>query len=472
MIHPVILSGGSGTRLWPLSRAALPKQLLPLVSEHSMLQDTVLRLAGLPDVGAPMVVCNNEHRFLVAEQLQEIGVEKPALLLEPVARNTAPAVAVAALALMEHETDAVMLALPADHLIADVPGFHAAIARAAQAAGQGLLVTFGIRPDAPETGYGYIRRGEALAELDGAWRVGAFVEKPDQATAQTYLASGDYYWNSGMFVFKAARYLEELARLRPDILAAARAAWKNRKADLDFCRLDAGAFASCPAESIDYAVMEKTRDAAVIPADIGWSDVGSWASPWPTAQGRDGQGNIVRGDVLLENVGNSYVRAESRMVAAIGVDGLIIVETADAVMVAPKSQAQEVKKIVERLHDGARGEHLCHTRVFRPWGWFEQRDAGERFQVKRIMLKPGAKISLQSHRQRSEHWVVLSDAPGVPPGKPLNPLAKTKPPTIPAGMVHRLENPTAEPLHIVEIQSGSYLGEDDIVRLEDVYKRD
>lgn len=472
MIHPVILSGGSGTRLWPLSRAALPKQLLPLVSEHSMLQDTVLRLAGLPDVGAPMVVCNNEHRFLVAEQMQAIGVEKAALLLEPVGRNTAPAVAIAALALMEHETDAVMLVLPADHLIADVRGFHAAIARAAQAAGRGLLVTFGIRPDAPETGYGYIRRGEALAELDGAWRVGAFVEKPDQATAQTYLASGDYYWNSGMFVFKAARYLEELARLRPDILGAARAAWKNRKADLDFCRLDAGAFEACPAESIDYAVMEKTRDAAVIPADIGWSDVGSWSSLWQTAQGRDDMGNIVRGDVLLENVGNSYVRAESRMVAAIGVDGLIIVETADAVMVAPKSQAQEVKKIVERLHDGARGEHLCHTRVFRPWGWFEQRDAGERFQVKRIMLKPGAKISLQSHRQRSEHWVVVSGTARVTRGEDVITLHENQSTYIPAGMVHRLENPTAEALHIVEIQSGSYLGEDDIVRLEDVYKRD
>lgn len=472
MIHPVILSGGSGTRLWPLSRAALPKQLLPLVSEHSMLQETVQRLAGLPDVGMPMVVCGNDHRFLVAEQMQEIGVERPALLLEPMGRNTAPAVAVAALALMEHEADGVMLVLPADHLITDVEGFHAAIARAVEAAKQGFLVTFGVKPDAPETGYGYIRRGEALAALDDTYKVGAFVEKPDRATAETYLDSGDYYWNSGMFAFKAARYLQELEKHRPDILESARAAWLSRKADLDFCRLDAGAFESCPSESIDYAVMEKTDAAAVIPVDIGWSDVGSWSSLWQTAQGHDAQGNIVRGDVMLEQVGNSYVRAESRMVAAIGVEDMIIVETADAVMVAPKSQAQQVKRIVERLQDGERGEHLNHTRVFRPWGWFEQRDVGERFQVKRIMLKPGAKISLQSHQHRSEHWVVVNGTARVTRGEDVLTLHENQSTYIPAGMVHRLENPAAEPLHIVEIQSGSYLGEDDIVRLEDVYKRD
>lgn len=472
MIHPVILSGGSGTRLWPLSRAALPKQLLPLVSEHSMLQETVQRLAGLPDVGTPMVVCGNDHRFLVAEQMQEIGVERPALLLEPMGRNTAPAVAVAALALMEHEADGVMLVLPADHLITDVEGFHAAIARAVEAAKQGFLVTFGVKPDAPETGYGYIRRGEALAALDDTYKVGAFVEKPDRATAETYLDSGDFYWNSGMFAFKAARYLQELEKHRPDILESARAAWLSRKADLDFCRLDAGAFESCPSESIDYAVMEKTDAAAVIPVDIGWSDVGSWSSLWQTAQGRDAQGNIVRGDVMLEQVGNSYVRAESRMVAAIGVEDMIIVETADAVMVAPKSQAQQVKRIVERLQDGERGEHLNHTRVFRPWGWFEQRDVGERFQVKRIMLKPGAKISLQKHSHRSEHWVVVNGTARVTRGEDVLTLHENQSTYIPAGMVHRLENPAAEPLHIVEIQSGSYLGEDDIVRLEDVYKRD
>jgi mannose-1-phosphate guanylyltransferase/mannose-6-phosphate isomerase len=473
MIHPVILSGGSGTRLWPLSRASLPKQLLPLVTEHSMLQDTVLRLSGLPDVGTPIVVCGNDHRFLVAEQMQEIGIEKPGLLLEPVGRNTAPAVAVAALGLMEHEQNGgVMLVLPADHLIADVAAFHAAIGRAVKAAEAGFLVTFGIKPDAPETGYGYIRRGEALTGLDDSFRVGAFVEKPDRATAETYLQGGDYYWNSGMFVFKAGRYLEELGRLRPDILAGARAAWNSRKTDLDFCRLDGAAFETCPSESVDYAVMEKTADAAVIPVDIGWNDVGSWSSLWQTCSTRDDKGNSVRGDVLLEDVSNSYVRAESRMVAAIGLDDVVIVETADAVMVAHKSRAQEVKKIVERLKTEARGEHISHIRVFRPWGWYEQRDAGARFQVKRIMLKPGAKISLQSHQHRSEHWVVVSGIARVTRGEDLLTLHENQSTYIPAGTVHRLENQTSEPLHIVEIQSGSYLGEDDIVRLEDVYKRE
>jgi mannose-1-phosphate guanylyltransferase/mannose-6-phosphate isomerase len=472
MIHPVILSGGSGTRLWPLSRAALPKQLLPLVSERSMLQETVLRLDGLPEVGTPIVVCGNEHRFLVAEQMQEIGVEKPGLLLEPMGRNTAPAVAVAALGLLEYETDGAMLVLPADHLIADTVAFHEAIGRAVKAAEKGYLVTFGIQPDAPETGYGYIRRGETLAGLDDTFRVGAFVEKPDRATAEQYLQSGDYFWNSGMFVFTPSRYLEELGRHRPDILAAARAAWKNRKIDLDFCRLDADAFAACPSESIDYAVMEKTSDAAVIPVDIGWNDVGSWSSLWQTADGRDDMGNSVRGDVMLEDVSNSYVRAESRMVAAIGLKDVVIIETPDAVLVAHKDEAQQVKKIVERLKSDERGEHISHTRVFRPWGWYEQRDEGARFQVKRIMLKPGAKISLQSHQHRSEHWVVVSGTARVTRGEDLITLHENQSTYIPAGMVHRLENPTSEPLHIVEIQSGSYLGEDDIVRLEDVYQRE
>ncbi len=472
MIHPVILSGGSGTRLWPLSRAALPKQLLPLVSERSMLQETVLRLSGLPDVGTPMVVCGNDHRFLVAEQMQEIGVEHPALLLEPMGRNTAPAVAIAAFALMEQDADAVMLVLPADHLIADTPAFHRAIARAAKAAEAGLLVTFGIQPDAPETGYGYIRRGELLANLDDTYRVGAFVEKPDHATAKTYVKSGDFFWNSGMFVFKAARYLQELEKLRPDILEAARAAWSSRKSDLDFCRLDADAFGACPSDSIDYAVMEKTDAAAVVPVDMGWNDVGSWSSLWQTAATRDDNGNSVRGDVLLEEVSNSYVRAETRMVAAIGVKDIVIVETPDAVLVAHKDQAQQVKKIVERLHTSERDEHISHTRVYRPWGWYEQRDEGARFQVKRIMLKPGAKISLQSHKHRSEHWVVVNGTATVTRGEDIITLHENQSTYIPAGMVHRLENKTDDPLHIVEIQSGSYLGEDDIVRLEDIYKRD
>ena len=472
MIHPVILSGGSGTRLWPLSRAALPKQLLPLVSERSMLQETVLRLSGLADVGTPMVVCGNDHRFLVAEQMQEIDVHSPTLLLEPVGRNTAPAVAVAALALIETDADATMLVLPADHLIADTPAFHRSIARATKAAEAGFLVTFGIKPDSPETGYGYIRRGEALADLDDTYRVGAFVEKPDHATAKTYVKSGDFFWNSGMFVFKAARFLSELEKYRPDILEAARVAWQKRKDDLDFCRLDAESFGACPSESIDYAVMEKTDSAAVVPADMGWNDVGSWSSLWQTADGRDDMGNIVRGDVMLEDVGNSYVRAETRMVAAIGVKDVVIVETPDAVLVAHKDYAQQVKKIVERMHAGNRGEHISHTRVYRPWGWYEQRDEGTRFQVKRIMVKPGAKISLQSHKHRSEHWVVVNGTAKVTRGEDIITLHENQSTYIPAGMVHRLENDTDQPLHIVEIQSGSYLGEDDIVRLEDVYKRE
>lgn len=473
MIHAVILSGGSGTRLWPLSRSALPKQLLPLVSEHSMLQETLLRLHGLPALSdTPMVVCGHDHRFLVAEQLQEIGIEHPALMLEPAGRNTAPAVAVAALALQEHDREAIMVVLPADHLIADVPAFHAAIARAVQAAQVGFLATFGIQPDAPETGYGYIRRGEALAGQNSVHRVAAFVEKPDAATAQVYLDSGEYFWNSGMFVFKAARYLEELEKFRPDILKAASEAWQQRSSDLDFCRLDGESFKACPSESIDYAVMEKTAAAVVVPVDIGWNDVGSWSSLWQTATVRDAQGNSVRGDVLLEQVSNSYVRAESRMVAAIGVEDLVIVETTDAVMVAPKSRAQEVKKIVDRLKQSARGEHVSHTRVYRPWGWYEQRDQGARFQVKRIMLKAGAKISLQKHAHRSEHWVVVNGTATVTHGDDVLTLTENQSTYIPAGTVHRLANETTEPLHIIEVQSGSYLGEDDIVRLEDVYKRD
>lgn len=473
MHYPVILSGGSGTRLWPLSRATLPKQLLPLVSDRSMLQETLLRLAGLPDVSdTPMVVCGNDHRFLVAEQMQEIGVNHPAIMLEPAGRNTAPAVAIAALALLEQDADATMIVLPADHLISDTAAFHMAIGRAAQAAEAGYLVTFGIQPDAPETGYGYIRRGNVLASQDGVYGVAAFVEKPDASTAQTYVQSGEYFWNSGMFVFKAARYIQELEKFRPDILAAARASWQRRASDLDFCRLEAEAFKACPSESIDYAVMEKTDAAAVIPVDIGWNDIGSWSSLWQTATGRDSEGNSVRGDVLLEQVSNSYVRAESRMVAAIGLTDVVIVETQDAVLVAHKDQAQQVKKIVERMQADARGEHITHTRVFRPWGWYEQRDEGARFQVKRIMLKPGAKISLQSHQHRSEHWVVVSGTATVTRGEEVLTLNENQSTYIPAGMVHRLANDTDQPLHIIEVQSGSYLGEDDIVRLEDIYKRD
>ncbi len=468
-LYPVILSGGSGTRLWPLSRAALPKQLLPLASELTLVQETVLRLRGLPDLAAPLIVCNQEHRFLIAEQMREIGVTPLAIYLEPVGRNTAPAATVAALMLTRRDPDAVMLLLPADHLIQDVPAFHAAIGEGLKAAADGHLVTFGIVPDSPHTGYGYIQRGEPLPGST-ARRVARFVEKPDLANAEAFLASGEYYWNSGMFLFPAQRFLDEVRRLRPELLEACAQALDRGQQDLDFHRLDRAAFEACPSDSIDYAVMEHTQSAAVVPADMGWSDIGAWSALWAVAD-KDAQGNVCRGDVYLDAARNSYVRAESRMVAAIGVEGLIIVETADAVLVAHRDRAQEVKKVVEHLKANARSEHAFHTRVYRPWGWYEGIDAGERFQVKRIMVKPGEKLSLQMHHHRAEHWIVVSGTARVTRDGKEELLTENQSTYIPLGTTHRLENPGKIPLHMIEVQSGSYLGEDDIVRLEDVYRR-
>jgi mannose-1-phosphate guanylyltransferase/mannose-1-phosphate guanylyltransferase/mannose-6-phosphate isomerase len=469
-LHPVILSGGSGTRLWPLSRAALPKQLLALASDRSLLQDTVSRLSDMPEMAAPLMVCNVEHRFMIAEQMRQIGVEPRAIVLEPAGRNTAPAIAVAALMLSRDDADATMLVLPADHLIGDVAAFHGAIRTAAQAAQAGYLATFGIVAASPETGYGYIRRGAPLAGAAGAHAVAAFVEKPDLATARQYVDSGDYFWNSGMFLFRAADFLDELQRLRPDILDASRAAFAAAKPDLDFVRLDPVAFEACPSESVDYAVMEHTRRAAVVPTDIAWNDIGAWSALWEVAE-KDGQGNASRGDVMLEDARDNFVRAESRMVALLGVSDLVVVETADVVLVANRDRVQDVKKLVDRLKAENRCEHLVHTQVFRPWGWYEGIDAGERFQVKRIMVKPGAKLSLQMHHHRAEHWIVVSGTARVTRGDQVELLTENQSTYIPLGTRHRLENPGKVDLHMIEVQSGTYLGEDDIVRFDDIYQR-
>ncbi|MDC8757623.1 mannose-1-phosphate guanylyltransferase/mannose-6-phosphate isomerase [Janthinobacterium fluminis] len=469
-IYPVILSGGAGSRLWPLSRALLPKQLLALVTERTMLQETLLRLRGLAGAMAPLVVCGNEHRFLVAEQLREIGVAPLAILLEPAGRNTAPAAAAAAHYLAALDPEALMLVLPADHAISDVAAFHQAIAAAAAPAGAGALLTFGVVPTSAETGYGYIRGGAALEDGGPCRRVARFVEKPDRATAQGFLDAGDYFWNSGMFLFRASRYLSELERYQPAIVAACAAAVRGGCRDLDFCRLEEAAFAASPADSIDYALMERTAAAAVLPAAMGWSDVGSWSALWEV-QGGDADGNVARGDVYLDGVADSLVRADSRLVAVIGVRDLVVVETPDAVLVVHKDQVQRVKQVVEHLQARQRSEYLQHRKVYRPWGHYEGIDAGERFQVKRITVNPGGQLSLQMHHHRAEHWVVVRGTARVRCGDSVRLLTENESTYIPIGMQHRLENPGKVALHIIEVQSGSYLGEDDIVRFEDLYHR-
>lgn len=478
-LHPVVLCGGSGSRLWPLSRASYPKQLHALIdAKYTMLQSTLMRAAALPGAQPPLLVCNTEHRFLVAEQCQAIQAQ-PTIYLEPVGRNTAPAIALAALHLAEHPTkptpDALMLVLPSDHVILHQAAFAQAVASAAHAAQQGWLVTFGVEPTAPETGYGYIRivkNTELLPNTSGQpiYPVNEFIEKPDASTAKGYLSEGGYYWNSGMFVFSARRYLEELCQHRPDILQAARHAWQARTQDLDFWRPDSRAFATCPAESIDFAIMQGTRRAAVVPAALGWSDVGSWNALWAVLP-KDAAGNSVRGDVFVAQGHNNLVHASGRQVTVIGMNDTVVIETPDVVMVMPKAQAQNVKLAVDHLKVLGRTEHIDHLRVHRPWGWYEATDRGERFQVKRLMVKPGHQISLQMHNHRAEHWVVVSGTAQVTLGEQKVTLSENQSTFIPQGEVHRLHNPGNVPLHIVEVQSGSYLGEDDIVRLEDDYAR-
>ena len=463
---PVILSGGSGTRLWPLSRDAFPKQFLPLVGAQSMLQATWQRVAPLA-AAAPIVVAGEEHRFMVAEQLREAGASAATILLEPVARNTAPAIAVAALEALRGGEDPLLLVLPSDHVIADPAGFRAAVAQAAPAARDGRLVTFGIVPDAPETGYGYIQ----AAPGQGVRAVRRFVEKPDAATAAGYLASGDHYWNSGMFLLRASAYLEELGRLQPAMLEACRQVHARARRDPDFVRLDAEAFAACPADSIDYAVMEHTARAAVLPLEVGWNDVGSWAALWQVAE-QDGDGNAHRGDVLALDCRDTLAWADGgRLVALLGLEDVVVVDTADAVLVARKDAVQDVRRVVAALKAQGRPEVQLHRRVYRPWGSYEAIDAGPRFQVKRITVKPGAALSLQMHHHRAEHWVVVRGTARVTRGEEVILLGENQSTYIPLGVRHRLENPGKLPLELIEVQSGGYLGEDDIVRFEDAYGR-
>jgi mannose-1-phosphate guanylyltransferase / mannose-6-phosphate isomerase len=472
-VYPVILSGGSGSRLWPVSRSQHPKQLQPLISEFSMIQETALRFADTSRYPAPVIICNNEHRFIIAEQLREADVAPSLQILEPAGRNTAPAAAAAALCLLDKDPDAVLLLMPADHAIADLQAFERAIETGAAAARAGYLVTFGIKPDKPETGFGYLKQGPEIAGLAGAGaahKVERFVEKPDLATAEAYLESGEYFWNSGIFMFRASLFLEILGQLRPAMLAACSKAVADGRHDLDFFRLDADAFLACESDSIDYAVMEHADNVAMVPVDMGWSDVGSWASLWEIGA-RDAGNNLLHGDVIASGARDSYIRAESRLVTAIGVESLVIIETADAVLVAPRGQTQLVKEMVDELKARNRDEHASHRRVYRPWGFYEGIAEGDRHQVKHLMVKPGAKLSLQMHHHRAEHWVVVRGTARVIRDDEIHLLAENESIYLPLGCRHRLENPGKVPLSVIEVQSGGYLGEDDIVRFEDVYQR-
>jgi mannose-1-phosphate guanylyltransferase len=467
MLLPIVLAGGSGSRLWPLSRELYPKQFHALAGDFTLLQETVKRLDGL-DCADPLVICNEEHRFIAAEQLRLISRGDATIVLEPAGRNTAPAIALAALYASRSGDDPLLLVLAADHLIRDVGRFHESVRKAAKLAGEGKLVTFGVVPERPETGYGYIHRGVALGE--NGFVIERFEEKPDREKAEAYVADGGYYWNSGMFLFRAGAFLEELKRYQPEILEACVAAMDGAEQDMDFVRVDAEKFRACPANSVDYAVMEKTASAAMVPLDAGWNDIGSWSALWDVHE-RDGEGNALAGDVIALDSRNNFVRAESRLVAAVGVDDLVVVETKDAVLVAHKDHVQDVKEVVDRIRKLGRNEHVNHREVYRPWGHYDSIDFGDRDQVKRITVKPGAKLSLQMHHHRAEHWVVVRGTAKVQKGDQVIMLGENQSTYIPLGEVHALENPGNIPLELIEVQSGSYLGEDDIVRFEDRYGR-
>ena len=473
-VKPVILSGGSGTRLWPLSRQLYPKQLLPLVGDQTLLQDTITRLENFPNVSDTVtVICNDAHRFLVAEQLREINVKADALLLEPVGRNTAPALTLAALANKNAGHDDVLLVMPADHVIQDTKTFQRILTEGSKLASQDMLVTFGIVPTKPETGYGYIKQGK---DIDGkSFVIDQFVEKPNATKAQEYLDSGDFLWNSGMFMMKSSIWLEQIGKHAPDILTACDKAFTQGKKELDFYRIDEEAFTACPSDSIDYAVAEKmvtdqTTKAAVVRLDAGWSDVGAWAELWNIGE-KDADGNVTHGDVVTINSENSMLFSQQRLIAAVGLKDIVVVETADAILVSHRDQVQDVKEVVEWIKSEGRDEHLSHRCVYRPWGHFDSIDMGERYQVKRIFVNPGETLSLQMHHHRAEHWIVVSGTAKVTRGDETFLVTENQSTYIPVGTKHRLENTGAIPLEMIEVQSGSYLGEDDIVRFEDIYGR-
>lgn len=473
-IIPVILLGGSGTRLWPVSRKNHPKQFLNLMGDQTLLQATLSRLDGVEDLDSSIVLCNETHRFTTAEQLTEMNRELGDIILEPVGKNTAPAVAIGALRALQKHDDALLLVLPADHVIHDTAAFHAAIETASAAAMNDNLVTFGIVPSKPETGYGYVKRGEAVNDsslLNGSlYKVAEFVEKPDLATAESYVNSGDYYWNSGMFLFKASVFLDELKKFNPEMITCCQTALDKSKHDLDFIRLDKETFTSCPSDSIDYAVMEKTSRAITVPLDAGWNDVGSWDALWEIEE-KCPEGNVLRGDVLTHDSHNCLVRAENKLVTLVGVDNLVVIETKDAVLVAAKDKVQDVKAIVQKLHSERRSEVELHREVYRPWGKYDGVDEGERFQVKRITVKAGHSTSMQMHYHRAEHWIIVSGMAEITCGDKTFMCAENQSAFIPQGSMHRIANPGKLPMEMIEVQTGSYLGEDDIVRFEDQYGR-